>query len=84
MPSLLTRRETCCQLGISLRALLLQWRAAAELSQRALALQLGKSLAWVNRCETGGRRMDPLEWLDWARACGVKPEDAARQLAQRR
>jgi Helix-turn-helix domain len=62
------------------RELLLQWRTDAKLSQRALAERLGRSLAWVNRCETGGRRMDALEWLDWMDACGVDVLKAARAL----
>ncbi len=65
---------------VRLRALLLEWRTAAGLSQRALATRLSRSLAWVNRCETGGRRMDPLEWLDWLDACGVDASAAVRAL----
>lgn len=63
-----------------LRRLLLQWRTDAGLSQRALAIKLGKSLGWVNRSETGGRRMDALEWVEWVGACGLKPEDALKRL----
>ena len=68
---------------VRLRALLLGWRKSADLSQRALAEKLGRSLAWVNRCETGGRRMDPLEWLDWLETCGIDPTTAVRDLRKR-
>lgn len=47
-----------------------------------MADKLGKSLAWVNRCETGGRRMDALEWAQWTRACGVSAEAAMRALGE--
>lgn len=62
------------------RAHLLRWRNEAGLSQRELANHLDRSLAWVNRCETGGRRMDALEWLSWIEACGVDATNAVRQL----
>lgn len=62
------------------RGLLLQWRTDAQLTQRDVAKRLGKSLAWVNRCEKGGRRVDVLEFLDWVKACGVEPSYAVRAL----
>lgn len=65
---------------VRFRELLTEWRQNAELSQRAMAERLGRSLAWVNRCETGGRRMDALEWLDWIDACGVDPGQAIKSL----
>lgn len=65
------------------REMLVKWRTDAGLSQRGLAERIGRSLAWVNRCETGGRRMDTLEWVEWVEACGVDPAVAVRRLSKR-
>ena len=65
------------------REALREWREEAGLSQRAMAERLGRSLAWVNRSETGGRRMDALEWFDWLDACGVGLLKAARRIGRK-
>lgn len=62
------------------RAALNEWRTGAGLSQRALAEKMGKSVAWVNRSETGGRRVDAMEWLAWLKACRVGVVAAVRTL----
>lgn len=64
------------------RQALLEWREESGLSQRDMAERIGRSLAWVNRCETGGRRMDALEWLDWLEACGIRMPRALRRLGR--
>ena len=62
------------------RETLREWRTEANLSQRALAERMGKSVAWINRSETGGRRVDALEWLEWLKACKVGVLKAVKRL----
>lgn len=45
-------------------------REAANLSQRQLAEQVGHSQGWVNKIETGQRKIDLSVADVWARACG--------------
>jgi transcriptional regulator with XRE-family HTH domain len=54
----------------NLRAL----RAKAGLSQRALAARLGVPHTWVAKVETGERRLDLLEFIEFTQACGGNPE----------
>jgi hypothetical protein len=53
--------------------LLRKLRTDAKLSQAKLAATLRKPPSYVHKCEVGDRRVDPLEFLDWCRACGVDP-----------
>jgi transcriptional regulator with XRE-family HTH domain len=55
-------------------------RAGAGLTQRALGKRLRKPQSWVYNSETGNRRVDVVEFIAWARACDVEPEDAFRRL----
>ena len=64
--------------------LLRTWREHAGLSQRALADLLKKPPSYVHKCEVADRRIDPLELVDWCRACGVAPVDAVREVEQLR
>jgi transcriptional regulator with XRE-family HTH domain len=57
-----------------MRANLRALRAKAGLSQRALAARLGVPHTWVAKVETGERRLDVLEFTEFARACGGNPE----------
>jgi transcriptional regulator with XRE-family HTH domain len=50
-------------------------RNAAGLTQRDLAAKLCKDKAIIHRCETGDRRIDPIELCRWCWACGVDPLD---------
>jgi predicted transcriptional regulator len=59
-------------------ASLRKWRVAAGLTQRALAARLRKPPSFVHKCEVGDRRIDPLEFVAWCRACGVDPAEAIR------
>ncbi|MCK6455314.1 MAG: hypothetical protein L6Q92_02100 [Phycisphaerae bacterium] len=34
----------------------------------------------VHRSEIGDRRIDPVEFAAWCRACGADPSEAIRQL----
>jgi transcriptional regulator with XRE-family HTH domain len=53
-------------------------REAADLTQRALAEMLGRPHSYVAKVEHGDRRIDPVEFVEWCRACGTDP---AKQLA---
>ena len=61
-------------------SLLLSWREGASLTQRELAERMKRPLTWVHKTETGARRMDPLEWLEWVHACGLEPGRAAKEM----
>lgn len=59
-------------------------REATGMTQRQLAKRLGRSQWWVARCETGSRRIDVAEFIEFCRGCGVEPERAISALAPRR
>jgi transcriptional regulator with XRE-family HTH domain len=63
--------------------LLRQWRTDADLTQRALASRLGKPHSYVHKSEIGDRRIDPLEFIAWCRACGLKPRTAIAEVERR-
>lgn len=56
--------------------LLRQQRLEAELTQRALAERLNKPHSYVYKCETGERRMDAIEYVEWYRACNIDGDEA--------
>lgn len=62
--------------------LLRQWRADAVLTQRALAERLGKPHSYVWKVESAERRIDPIEFAAWCRACGVRPGRGIEQLEE--
>ncbi|MBC7819662.1 MAG: helix-turn-helix transcriptional regulator [Planctomycetaceae bacterium] len=55
-------------------------REDAGLTQRDLALKLQMHNTMVHRSEIGDRRIDPVEFVHWCRACGVEPSDAIRRV----
>jgi transcriptional regulator with XRE-family HTH domain len=55
-------------------------REEAGLTQRDLGERLGKPQSWVYNCETANRRVDVTEFVAWARACEVDPQDALARL----
>lgn len=62
--------------------LLIHWREATRTGGRELSEQLGRPHVYASQVELGHRDLDPLAFLDWAAACGVKPEDAAQALVK--
>ena len=62
--------------------LLRQWRVHAELTQRALAAKLRKPYSYVWKVEAGERRIDPIEFVGWCRACGMSPTEAIGELGK--
>ncbi len=51
-------------------------REAAGLTQRDLAKRLRQSQAVVHKSETGSRRVDIAEFMEWCVGCGVDPTAA--------
>jgi predicted transcriptional regulator len=61
-------------------ALLRKWRTDAGLTQRALAKRLRKPPSFVHKTEIGDRRMDPVEFVSWCRACEIEPSKSIMAL----
>lgn len=57
-----------------------QMREAAGLTQRDLADKLKMHNTMVHRSEIGDRRIDPVEFAAWCRACEADPGDEIRRL----
>jgi transcriptional regulator with XRE-family HTH domain len=53
--------------------LLRKWRTDAGMTQRTLAKKLRKPPSYVHKTEIGDRRMDPVEFIAWCRACQIDP-----------
>ena len=61
-----------------------EMRTAAGLTQRQLAAKIHQDQWWVTRCESGSRRVDVAEFIEFCDGCGRKPADALTELAARR
>ena len=55
-------------------------RTRAGVTQEELGRRIGTSQVFVARCESGSRRVDVAEFIEIARALGVKPVDAFAEL----
>ena len=64
-------------------AFLRDMRDGAGFTQRDLAEKMNRAQWWIARAETGSRRVDIAEFIEICIACGVKPEEAIRQLRGR-
>jgi transcriptional regulator with XRE-family HTH domain len=51
-------------------------REEAGLTQRELGKRMKKPQSWIYNCETGNRRVDVTEFIEWATRCGIDPNDA--------
>ncbi len=60
--------------------LLREQRADAGLTIRALGTKLGKPYSFVTKVEHGERRIDPVEFVAWCRACGVEASEAIKVI----
>lgn len=63
-----------------LRVQMKAMRNHAELTQRALAAKLKKPHSYVAKVEHGDRRIDPVEFVKWCKACGFDPSEAIREV----
>jgi len=64
----------------ALTALLVEKRRKAGLTQAAVAKRLRRYQSFVATVESGQRRIDVVEFLDFADAIGFDPRDAIRRL----
>jgi transcriptional regulator with XRE-family HTH domain len=62
--------------------ILIAERKKARIKQTQLAKQLGRSQTWVARMESGGRRIDVVEYLALAKVIGFNPVKVIKQLAK--
>ena len=65
-------------------AFLREIRKRAGLTQRELADQMGQSQWWVARSETGSRRLDVAEFIEFCLGCRLDPPKAVAELTRRR
>ena len=49
-------------------------REKAGLSQRKMATALSRCPSYIYNCETGNRRVDIAEFIQWCKCCGVSPK----------
>jgi len=49
-------------------------RAASGLTNRALAAKMKRPHSFVYKVEHGERRIDPVEFVEWVKACGGDPK----------
>jgi len=55
-------------------------REAAGLTQRDLGKRMKKPQSWIYNCETANRRVDLVEFIEWARCCDIDPGKAFLQF----
>ena len=63
-----------------LRQLLIRRRSDLRLSQRALAERMNVVHSFVGKVETGDRRLDIFEFIDYCRALNWQPEEVLQSL----
>ena len=56
-------------------ACLIEARRSAGITQVEVAARLGKPQSYVSKVERGERRLDVVEFTDWANALRVDPKD---------
>jgi transcriptional regulator with XRE-family HTH domain len=61
-----------------------EMREQAGLTQRQLADRIKQSQWWVARSETGSRRLDVAEFIEFCVGCKTNPADALMELTRRR
>jgi transcriptional regulator with XRE-family HTH domain len=65
----------------ALRAFLVERRKKAGLTQADVAARLGRYQSFVATVESGQRRVDVVEFLDFAEAIGFNPREAIARIS---
>jgi transcriptional regulator with XRE-family HTH domain len=60
--------------------LLRDLREESGLTIRALGLRLRKPYSFVSKVERGERRIDPVEFVAWCRACDANPSQVIQHV----
>jgi ribosome-binding protein aMBF1 (putative translation factor) len=60
--------------------LLRELREATGMTQRDLAAKLKRGQYFIARCETGSRRVDVAEFVEWCVACRFDPKAGLDRL----
>jgi transcriptional regulator with XRE-family HTH domain len=55
-------------------------RTDAGLTQRDVAARVCLPASTIHKIEHGDRRIDPVEFIRWCRACGVNPGHALNRI----
>lgn len=63
-------------------AVLAAIREEAGVTQRELARRIGRAHSYVGRIETGARRLDLPEFIEWCEALGADPVKVQRRIAR--
>ena len=82
MPKAKARKPIHTERHRKFRALLVEARKAAGLTQTQVAERLGKPPSYIAKIEIGERRVDVLEFLDLAAAVGFDPVEFLRLLRE--
>src|SRR5437016_855718 len=69
--------------GECVRAVRVQLRRGAGLTQRQLSAKLKRERNLIGRLEVGERRLDLVEFYWICKACGAKPETVASRLMRK-
>jgi len=66
---------------LRLRARLKELRLDADLTQVELGAVFKRPHTFIHKIESGDRRIDPIEFAKWCKACGEDPGDVLNELA---
>ena len=64
-------------------AALVEIREKAGVSQRELARRLDRAHSYVGRIETGDRRLDLPEFIEWCELLGADPVEVFQRIVRR-
>ncbi len=64
-------------------AVLVEIRENAGVTQRELARRLGRAHSYVGRIETGDRRLDLPEFIEWCEQLKADPLEVLRRILRR-
>lgn len=64
----------------NLCSILREQRLEAGLTIRELGAKLKRPYSMVSKVERGERRIDPVEFVAWCKACGVAPSEAIARI----
>ncbi len=62
---------------------LVEAREKAGLTETELGRRLGKPQSWIDKIESGARRVDFVEFVQIAEALGISPETLLRECRRR-